>query len=84
MRQFRETIEKFKNKPIWKPYLNYDHNVYKGGYNAANEPKYPESLVNSIELRRLKALQVLKPKSKLLNYKKFYIDSKIVEESKNE
>lgn len=48
MRQFRETIEKFKNKPIWKPYLNYDHNVYKGGYNDGAK-MISERVVGEIE-----------------------------------
>ena len=39
-------------------------NGFHAGYNAAHEPKYPKSLVNSIEERRLKALKVLKPKFK--------------------
>lgn len=32
MYKFKKIIERFKNKQAWKPYLNYDHNVYKGGY----------------------------------------------------
>lgn len=50
---------------------------FSAGYNAAHEPEYPERLVNSIELRRLKALQVLKPERKLPSYKKFCADLKI-------
>lgn len=48
MRQLKETIEKFKNKPIWKPYLNYDHNVYKGGYNDGAK-MISERVVREIE-----------------------------------